>query len=400
MPTVFSCCAHTGLGRFLLVASLDTTLRPFGYDNTCKVQVISGYSPVCFLRFYLIDFRRRAMPEANSAGHRPGRPEWFLGLAKYEKPEYKPAFRQLANTILPLLGVLALMFYTVTQGISYWITLALSLPATGLLMRTFIFLHDASHGSFFPSPRANAAMGFIIGVLTLTPFSQWRWSHLKHHGAFANLDRRGLGDILTMTVEEYRAAPRREQLKYHIYRHPLFTFGVGSSLLFGLLYRFPIKGSPRHERNSVWLTDAALLGLVAVSGLTIGVRPLFLVMGPIWFIAFTLGVWLFYVQHQFQGVYWAREGEWDFFRAALEGSSYYRLPKALQWVTGNIGLHHLHHLRPRIPNYRLQLAYNETPAVHITPLTLRTSLHALRLNLYDEERKRMVGFRELEKSDY
>jgi len=335
------------------------------------------------------------MPEANSAGHRPERPAWFLGLAQYEKPDYRPAFRQLANTVLPLLGVLALMFYTVTQGISYWLTLALSLPATGLLMRTFIFLHDACHGSFFPSPRANAALGFIIGVLTLTPFGQWRWSHLKHHGSFANLDRRGLGDILTMTVEEYRSAPRREQLKYHIYRHPLFIFGLGSSMLFGLLYRFPIKGAKRPERNSVWLTDIVILALVAASALTVGVRPFFLVMGPVWFIAFTLGVWLFYVQHQFQGVYWAREGEWDFLRASLEGASYYRLPRVLQWVTGNIGLHHLHHLRPRIPNYRLQQAFDATPAVHIIPLTLRTSLHTLRLNLYNEERKRMIGFREL-----
>ncbi|MHB0935238.1 MAG: fatty acid desaturase [Armatimonadota bacterium] len=340
------------------------------------------------------------MPEAGGAGRRSERPEWYLELAKYEQPSGRSALRQLANTGLPLLGVLALMFYTVTQGMSYWLTLALSVPAAGLLIRSFIFLHDASHGSFFPSPRANGALGFIIGVLTLTPYGQWRWSHLKHHGAFANLDRRGLGDIMTMTVAEYRAAPRWEQLKYHIYRHPLIMFGIGSTLLFGLIYRFPIKGAPRPDRRNVWLTDIAILAVAAASTLTIGIRPFILVMAPIWIIAWTAGVWLFYVQHQFQGVYWARQDEWDFFRASLEGASYYRLPKPLQWITGNIGLHHLHHLRPRIPNYRLQQAYDATPAVQaVTPLTLRTSLTSLRLNLYDEEQKRMVGFRELEESD-
>ena len=336
------------------------------------------------------------MSEAGGAGRRPKRPAWFLALAQYEQPSYRAAVRQLANTGLPLLGVLALMFYTVAQGMSYWLTLALAVPAAGLLIRSFIFLHDASHGAFFPSPRANTALGFIIGVLALTPYGQWRWSHLQHHGAFGNLDRRGVGDIMTMTVAEYRAAPRREQLKYHVYRHPLAMFGLGSTLLFGLIYRFPVKGTPHPERNSVWLTDAAILALVAASALTVGVRPFFLVMAPVWVIAWTLGVWLFYVQHQFQGVYWARQGEWDFIRASLEGASYYRLPKPLQWVTGNIGLHHLHHLHPRIPNYRLQEAYDATPAVQeVTPLTLRTSLASLRLNLYDEERKRMVSFHEL-----
>lgn len=338
------------------------------------------------------------MGEEQRAGHQAQRPEWFQALAQYEKPSYRSAFRQLGNTVVPLLGLYALMLYTVKQGYSYWITLALSLLAVGLFMRTFIFLHDCSHGSFFPSPRANAILGFFIGVLAMTPYAEWRWSHLAHHASFANLDRRGLGDIQLMTVEEYQAATRRQRITYHMYRHPLFLFGLGSTLLFALVYRYPIKGAKRHECNSVWLTDLAILAMGVGAGFTVGLRPFLLVMAPVWLIAWTLGVWLFYVQHQFQGVYWARQQEWDFFRAALEGSSYYNLPKVLQWFTGNIGLHHLHHLRPRIPNYRLQQAYDETPAVQaVTPLTLRSSLQSLRLNVYDERRRQLISFHDIDR---
>ncbi|MHB9131788.1 MAG: fatty acid desaturase [Armatimonadota bacterium] len=334
---------------------------------------------------------------AHNAGHQPAKPEWFQGLAKYERPDYRNAIRQLIQTVIPLLGLLALMLYMVKHGYPYWSTLVMSVPAAGLLIRTFIFLHDGTHGSFFPSPRANAILGFFVGVLTLTPYGQWRWSHLRHHGAFANLDRRDAGgDIKLMTVEEYRAAPRRRRIKYRLYRHPLVMFGFGSTMLFSIIFRFPSHGAPPQERRSVWLTDGAILAMVAAAGLTIGIQPFLLVMAPVWVIAWTVGVWLFYIQHQFTGVYWARQEEWDFFRASLEGASYYRLPKVLQWFTGNIGLHHLHHLRPRIPNYHLQQAYDETPAVQaVKPVTLRSSLASLRLNIYDEERKELISFHDL-----
>lgn len=336
------------------------------------------------------------MSDANRGGHQPKRPEWYQALAKYERPDARHAVRQLGMTLLPLFGLLGFMLYTVMHGYPYWSTLAMSVVAAGLLIRSFIFLHDCSHGSFFPSPRANAVLGFLIGVLTLTPFGQWRWSHLTHHASFANLDRRGVGDIKLMTVKEYHAASRTQQLIYRLYRHPLVLFGLGSTVLFALLYRFPIRGVPPRERQSVWLTDAAIAVMLVLAGTTVGLQPFLLVMAPVWIIAWGVGVWLFYVQHQFLGVYWARQQEWDFFRAALEGSSYYRLPKTLQWLTGNIGLHHLHHLRPRIPNYQLQQAYDANRGVQaVRPLTLRSSLTSLRLNVYDEERKQLLSFHDL-----
>lgn len=335
--------------------------------------------------------------ESEAASQRLKKPEWFIGLAKYERPDVRRAIGQMIGAILPYLALWALMLYTVTHGYAYWITLSMSVVAAGLLMRSFIFLHDCSHGSFFPSPRANAMLGFLVGVMALTPFGQWRWSHLKHHATFANLDQRGAGDVWLMTVDEYQAAPRLQRLAYWIYRHPLFMFGIGSTLLFALLYRIPNAKTGPHERNSVLLTDGAILAVAVVASLTVGFRAFILVLAPIVFIAWTLGVWLFYVQHQFEGVYWARQPQWDYFRASLEGSSYYRLPKVLQWFTGNIGLHHLHHLRAHIPNYHLQQAFNETPAVQaVTPLTLRSSLRSLRLNLYDERRQQLINFHDLD----
>ncbi|HEY3418193.1 MAG TPA: fatty acid desaturase, partial [Armatimonadota bacterium] len=279
---------------------------------------------------------------AHGAGQQPEKSEWYQTLAQYEKPDYRQAIWQVSTTTVPLLGLLALMLYLVKGGSPYWITLALSVVAAGLLIRSFIFLHDASHGSFFPSQRANTILGFFVGVLTMTPYGEWRWSHLTHHATFANLDRRGVGDIKVMTVEEYQAAPRKQQRAYRLYRHPLVWFGLGSTLLFALIYRRPMHSAPRSEYGSVWWTDVAILAMVVVAGLTVGLRPFFLVMAPVWIIAWAVGVWLFYMQHQFQGVYWAREDAWDFFQASLGGASYYKLPKVLQWFTGNIGLHHLH----------------------------------------------------------
>lgn len=339
------------------------------------------------------------MPDATDhAEHQPEKPEWYKALAKYEKPDVHQAYKQLSNTVIPLFGLLGVMLYTVQHRYSYWITLGMSVVAAGFLCRTFIFLHDCSHGSFFSSPRANAVLGFLVGVLTMTPFGQWRWSHLTHHASFANLDRRGLGDVKLMTVDEYQSASRWQRLVYRCYRHPLVLFGLGSTILFAMIYRFPIRGVPARERRSVWLTDGGILAMMAVAGLTIGIRPFLLVMAPVWIVLWSVGVWLFYVQHQFEGVYWARQQEWNFFRAALEGSSYYKLPKILQWLTGNIGLHHIHHLRPRIPNYHLQHVYDETPAVQvIKPLTLRTSVKTVRLKLYDERQRQLVSFSALDR---
>lgn len=317
-------------------------------------------------------------------------------LKNYAQPDRKRAIGQLLNSLVPYLALMAVMLYLVKHRYPYWITLVLTILAAGLLIRTFIIFHDCCHESFFSSASANVLFGYLIGTLAFTPFEQWRWTHFVHHETFGNLDRRGMGDIWMMTVEEYQAAPWWTRAAYWLYRNPFFLFGIGSALLFLLVYRLPIKGSPPRERFSVWLTNGTILAMVVGVSVVAGLRTYVLVQGPVLFIAWALGVWIFYIQHQFDGVYWVRNDQWDFFEAAFKGASYYRLPRVLQWFTGNIGLHHIHHSLSRIPNYHLQQCYNEIPELHaITPLTLRRSLRALHNNLYDEAQGKMVSFADL-----
>ena len=327
---------------------------------------------------------------------RAAKPIWHPELARYAQPDQRRAIWQLVNTFVPYLGLWILMVYTVKAGVSYWVTLGLAVVAAALLVRIFIFFHDCGHGSFFSSPRANTFLGYVTGILTFTPYHDWRVAHAKHHATAGNLDRRGVGDVWTMTVEEYRAAPRRTRIAYRLYRNPLIMFGLGPAVSFLVAQRFFRKGSKRRERNSVLITNVALLAILVVASLTIGLGTYLLIQLPIILIAGTLGFWLFYVQHQYEDVYWARNGVWDPVKAALEGSSYYKLPQVLQWCTGNIGLHHIHHLRPRIPNYKLQRCYDRVPAMQaVTPLTLSTSLRSLRMNLWDERQQKLVSFRSL-----
>ena len=334
--------------------------------------------------------------DAGAAGKRPRRPDWYKALGKYEQPDLRKAVWQLCNTFIPYLALWALMLYLVMNRYPYWMVVAPGVLAAGLMMRIFIFFHDCCHGSFFASPRANRILGYITGTMVLTPFDKWRASHLFHHSAFANLDRRGTGDALLMTVEEYRNAPPLTRAAYWLYRQPLFLFTVAPAFMFAVIFRFPKRGAKRSEHLSVALLNAFIVLVLLLSHLTIGIRTILLVQLPILLIVWNTGVWFFYIQHQFHGVYWAREKEWDFIRASLEGASYYRLPAVLQWFSGNIGLHHLHHLRPRIPNYHLQRCYDETPAVQgVTPVTLRSSLRSLGLNVYDEQRRELVSFRSL-----
>jgi omega-6 fatty acid desaturase (delta-12 desaturase) len=272
--------------------------------------------------------------------------------------------------------------------------LPLILAASALLVRIFIFFHDCCHGSFFASRRANRILGIVTGILTFTAYDDWRHSHARHHATAGDLDRRGEGDVWTMTVEEYRNAPPLKRLFYRFYRTPVVTFGLGPAYMFLLTHRFASKGAETRERVSVIVTNLAIAAIIAAAGLTIGLRTYVLIQLPVILIAGSLGVWLFYVQHQFEGVYWARHESWDMMRAAMEGSSYYKLPKVLQWITGNIGFHHVHHVLPRIPNYNLPASYEAVPYLQtVEPVTLRESLKSLRMRLYDEERKQMVGFR-------
>ncbi|MBN1486223.1 MAG: fatty acid desaturase [Anaerolineae bacterium] len=324
---------------------------------------------------------------------RPPKPTWYKEIAKYQETNLQRAIWQIINTFIPYFTLLYLMIRSIQLGYSYWITLLLAIPAGGLLIRIFIFFHDCTHNSFFASRKANRIFGYICGILTFTPYESWGHAHWKHHATAANLDHRGTGDVWTMTVEEYQNASSRQRLAYRVFRTPLVTFTIGPLFIFLLSNRFHSKQDGPKERMSVIITNVALLAIILLASFTIGFRTYLLTQLPILIIAATAGVWLFYVQHQFEGVYWARDNEWDFMSAAMKGSSYYKLPKVLQWFTGNIGLHHIHHLRPRIPNYNLQQCYDETPEVReVEPLTIRRSLKSLGMNLWDEERQTLVSF--------
>ena len=335
-------------------------------------------------------------PPAFTAGPRKPKPAWYPATAPYAKRDARKAVWQLIDTLLPYAAPWVLMIFLVRNGYPYWVTLALAIVAGGLLVRIFIFFHDGCHGSFFASRRANALLGYATGILVFTAFDDWRRAHGTHHATFGDLDRRGTGDVWTMTVAEYRAAPRRTRLAYRFFRNPLVLFGPGPLVLFLIINRFPTAGAKRRDRISVIATDLAIAAVVGLASATIGLRTYLLIQLPILLVASSIGMWLFYVQHQFEGVYWARHENWHPMRVALEGSSYYRLPKGLQWFTGNIGLHHVHHVRPRIPNYNLQQCFEETPALQaVRPLTVRSSLKSLRLHLWDEAGHRLVSFRDL-----
>jgi omega-6 fatty acid desaturase (delta-12 desaturase) len=321
-------------------------------------------------------------------------PNLFRALSQYERPNLRKAVWQLVNTFTPYVALWALMAYLVRQGHSYWFTLALAVAAAALLVRIFIVFHDCGHGSFFVSRRANKVLGYITGFLTFTPYDDWRHTHAAHHATTGDLDRRGKGDVWTLTVREYLAAPKFTRLAYRFIRNRFVLLGLVPGCLSLIKQRFPHPGAGTRERASVIITNVAILAIVVLATLTIGLDTFLLVQLPIMLMAGTAGVWLFYVQHQYEGVYWARHADWDPMRAALEGSSYYRLPTVLQWATGNIGLHHIHHIRPRIPNYNLQQCYDDLPAMRaVTPLTIRGSLKSLRMNLWDEDAKELVSFR-------
>lgn len=319
-----------------------------------------------------------------------------LQLAPFGKADLRRAVWQLIDTLVPYAALWVLMCYMIRHGYSYWAVLVPILVASCFLVRIFIFFHDSVHGSFFASDRANRILGYAMGVLTFTPYDFWRRPHFIHHGTYANLDHRGVGDIWTLTVDEYEAASRRERLAYRLYRSRAVLLGLGPAFHFLLVQRFPARQDGKLERQSVMATNLAILAIMAIAYATIGLRTYLLIQLPLAVIGGTIGVWLFYVQHQFEGVYWARNAAWDPVRAALTGCSYYKLPKVLQWITGNIGLHHVHHVLQRVPNYRLQEACNHLPFLQAAKrLTLRGSVRSLGLNLWDETQQRMVSFRSL-----
>lgn len=315
-------------------------------------------------------------------------------VAPYEKTDTKSSIQQLLNTLAPLL----LLWYGayLSLSFSYWLTIPIAIVTAGFLVRTFIIFHDCCHQSFFKSRLANDTIGTILGVLTLCPYEQWKNTHSIHHATSSNLDKRGIGDMWILTVDEYQASPLWRRLYYRIYRNPLVMFGLGPVFVFLLEYRVNRKGARRKERMNTYVTNVSLVSLYALLIWAIGWQAFVMVQGPIFFVSGLMGIWLFYVQHQFEDSYFENEEEWDYVKAAVEGSSYYKLPKLLQWITGNIGFHHVHHLSPKIPNYNLEKAHNETPPLQkATTVTLSTSLKSLRFRLWDEQNKTFVSFQDI-----
>ena len=314
---------------------------------------------------------------------------WQTIVAQYAKPDLTRSLWQVANSLIPYFVLWGLMIWSLQ--FSYWITLALSIPAAGFLMRIFIIFHDCGHGSFFKSQKANDILGRITAFLHFTPYYRWKHDHAIHHATAGDLDRRGTGDLYTMTVKEYLIAPRWWKIVYRVTRHPLVLLGLSPLIVFLIVHRIPpAKG--RREISSVWWTNIMLVVVIALVCWLIGWKTYVLVQLPILWISSTIGIWLFYVQHNFDPTYWEGHEAWEFVKAGLQGSSFYKLPLLLQWFTGNIGFHHIHHLSSRIPNYNLPKCYEENPIFHVKPLTLRASLKSLSLRLYDEERKMMIGW--------
>jgi acyl-lipid omega-6 desaturase (Delta-12 desaturase) len=320
--------------------------------------------------------------------------EWKAVVARYAGADPLRAFWQVGSTLALL--ILGLVTAYLLMPVAPWASALLVLPLAGLLIRTFIIMHDCAHGSFLPWPKVNDAVGFVTGVLTFTPFAQWRREHALHHASSGDLDRRGHGDVTTLTVAEYEALDWRGRFRYRLYRNPLVLFGVGPLHMI-VLQRFRARSLATGSQQlwNVWMTNIALGALVAIGILSFGWRSVVLLYLPAYYLAAVAGIWLFYVQHQFEEAYWERGGTWDYATAAITGSSHLRLPAVLNWFTGHIGLHHVHHLGPRIPNYRLKRAHEENPLFHVAPeITLKTAWRTLRLTLWDEAERRMIGFRE------
>jgi omega-6 fatty acid desaturase (delta-12 desaturase) len=315
-------------------------------------------------------------------------------VAPYEKSNTSASVWQLVNTMLPfaILWVLAYL----SLSVSFFLTLSLSVIAAGFLVRIFIIFHDCCHHSFFRNRTANKILGTITGILTIFPYSRWQHEHSVHHATSSNLDKRGTGDIWMLTVDEYLAASVWKRLSYRLYRNPLVMFGLGPIYVFMLQNRFNRKGARLKERLNTYLTNASILVLAAIISWAIGWKPFLMVEGPIFFISGSTGIWLFYVQHTFEDSYFEEDADWEYVKAAVEGSSFYKLPKLLQWLTGNIGYHHVHHLSPRVPNYKLEEVHNKTaPLQNVPTITLLTSLTSLKFHLWDEQRKKFIGFKDL-----
>ena len=316
---------------------------------------------------------------------------WRDTLAPFATPCRRRGLLAVATSVAPYLALSAADYATL--GISLLLTVALTILAAGFLVRVFVVFHDCAHGSLLPSRRENTTLGIALGLLVLAPFVRWRHDHAVHHATAGDLDRRGTGDIVTLTVEEYAARSWRGRLAYRLVRNPVVMFGLGPIIAMVIGPRIVARGARPRMRNSVLATDVAVVALIGGLCWLIGWQDFLLVWAPAAMLAGSAGIWLFYVQHQFEDTYWQCNGSWSYADAALRGSSYLKLPRVLQFFTGNIGLHHVHHLNARIPNYHLQRAHESTPVFASVPtLTLWDGLAAVRLKLWDERSGRLVTF--------
>ncbi len=316
-------------------------------------------------------------------------------LNQYRTPSFGRSLTQLLTSAIPfaLVWIAALL----ALRVGFWLTLLLAVLAAGFMLRLFMIQHDCGHGAFFRSQRLNDLVGGVLGVLTLVPYRYWRKTHAIHHKTSGDLDYRSFGDISTLTVAEYRALPLLKRIGYRLYRHPVVLLVIGPIWQFILKHRLPLDlpWSWKREWTSVLLTNLGILALVTVAWQVVGLTNFLLVQLPISLIAGSIGVFLFYVQHQFEDTYWREHPEWDFHAAGLAGSSYLVLPRVLQWFTANIGLHHIHHVNSRIPNYRLPECYAEQPVFqHVTRITLWDGIKTLRLGLWDQDAGKLVSFRQ------
>ena len=316
---------------------------------------------------------------------------WKEIVARYQKSSVPRATWQIVNTLVPYAVIWYLMYLSLR--VSWWLVIPLAVLAGGFVVRTFIIFHDCGHGSYFKSRRANDVWGFITGVLAFSPYHHWRWEHAIHHSSSGDLDRRGTGDVWTLTVQEYLEASRWKKFAYRLARNPIVLFVLAPVTLFLVLHRVPKRRAPLRERLSVYFTNLALLFIAGGLSWVFGFKNYVIIQSTILVVAGSAGVWLFYVQHQFEGVYWERSENWDYAEAALKGSSFYKLPKVLQWFSGNIGFHHIHHLSPRIPNYHLEKCHDAEPLFQtVKPITLVESFKSFTFRLWDEQKRKLVGY--------
>ena len=329
-----------------------------------------------------------------AAGHQPEIAVWRAIVAKYQHPSTWRAAWQIVNTFVPYAALWYLMYLSVS--VSWWLAVPLAVLAGAFLVRVFIIFHDCGHGSFFNSRAANDLMGFLSGILTFTPYYHWRWEHGVHHGTSGDLDRRGTGDVWTLTVQEYLESSRWKKFAYRLARNPIVLFVIAPFFLFVIKQRFASLKADTREEYSVYALNLALLVLAAGMVWVYGFWTYLLLQTIVLMVAGAAGVWLFYVQHQFEGVYWERGEDWDYTAAALQGSSFYKLPRVLQWFSGNIGFHHIHHLSPRIPNYNLERCHRADPLFQgVKPITFFSSMKSFMFRLWDEKGRKLVGYRHL-----